>query len=110
MQIILNTIEDGNNTTLQTKTCIALVNKALEGNTKAFEVIRDTVEGKPMQSTKEENIQDVRVQIIDDLESEIYEKQLKKLLSILSTEELQRLANCEDSDILKLLDEDGNLL
>lgn len=45
---ILNTIDIGDNKTIQEKMCISIVIKALEGNLKAFEIIRDTMEGKPI--------------------------------------------------------------
>lgn len=46
---ILLAITDSNKKTVQEKICFALIKKASEGDTKAFEIIRDTIGQKPIE-------------------------------------------------------------
>ena len=48
LEILLD-ITDKNNKTIQEKICFALIKKASEGDTKAFEIIRDTIGQKPIE-------------------------------------------------------------
>ena len=41
--------DDGKKETMQKKISVALINKAIAGDTKAFEVIRDTIGEKPVE-------------------------------------------------------------
>lgn len=58
---ILLAITDSNKKTIQEKICFALIKKASEGDTKAFEIIRDTIGQKPI-----DVIQKTEVPIIKD--------------------------------------------
>ena len=58
---ILLEIVDKNNKTIQEKICFALIKKASEGDTKAFEIIRDTLGQRPI-----EKIEATQVPIIRD--------------------------------------------
>lgn len=58
---ILLAIKDSNKKTIQEKICFALIKKASEGDTKAFEIIRDTIGQKPI-----DVIQKTEVPIIKD--------------------------------------------
>ena len=60
LEILLD-ITDKNNKTIQEKICFALIKKASEGDTKAFEIIRDTLGQKPI-----DVIQKTEVPIIKD--------------------------------------------
>lgn len=57
---------------VQKKVCLALVAKALEGDVRAFEVIRDTVDGKPVKcldwAVSESNKADqgITFQVVDE--------------------------------------------
>lgn len=52
---------DKNNNTIQEKICFALIKKASQGDTKAFEIVRDTIGQKPV-----ERIETAEVPIIKD--------------------------------------------
>ena len=58
---ILLAITDKNDKTVQEKICFALIKKASEGDTKAFEIIRDTIGQKPI-----ERIEQTEIPIIKD--------------------------------------------
>ena len=60
LEIMLE-MADNNNKTIQEKICFALIKKASEGDTKAFEIIRDTIGQKPI-----DVIQKTEVPIIKD--------------------------------------------
>lgn len=50
----------------QKKVSLALIERAKNGNTKAFEVIRDTIGEKPIDKVEQETIYTIKVDIIDD--------------------------------------------
>lgn len=52
---------DKNNNTIQEKICFALIKKASQGDTKAFEIVRDTIGQKPV-----ERIETAEVPVIKD--------------------------------------------
>lgn len=60
---------------VQKKVCLALIGKALQGDVRAFEVIRDTVEGKPNKRVKDVNPADNEVRftltVVDEQGREI---------------------------------------
>ena len=58
---VLLAITDNNDKTIQEKICFALIKKASEGDTKAFEIIRDTIGQKPI-----DVIQKTEIPIIKD--------------------------------------------
>ena len=55
LTILLETAEEG--TTNQEKMSVALFKQALKGNTKAFEIIRDTIGEKPKDQVENLNIE-----------------------------------------------------
>jgi len=52
-------------TTVQTAITLALIKEALEGNTKAFEIIRDTIGEKPVERF---SLEEISQDTIDDVE------------------------------------------
>lgn len=50
----------------QKKVSLALIEQAKNGNTKAFEVIRDTIGEKPVDKVEQETIYTIKVDIVDD--------------------------------------------
>lgn len=51
----------------QKRMCVALLRQAQRGNTKAFEVIRDTIGEKPVEKTEVEQVEpfEVRIKIVE---------------------------------------------
>lgn len=66
LKLLLETIEEGQ--TNQEKMSVAILKQALKGNTKAFEIIRDTIGEKPTEKVE---------QINTDLSYEDYVKKLE---------------------------------
>ena len=50
----------------QEKVSLALIKQALDGNTKAFEVIRDTIGEKPVDKIEQEAMYTIKVDIVDE--------------------------------------------
>lgn len=50
----------------QQKVSLALIQQALEGNTKAFEIIRDTIGEKPIDKIEQEAMYTIKVDIVDE--------------------------------------------
>lgn len=50
----------------QQKVSLALIQQALEGNTKAFEIIRDTIGEKPVDKIEQEAMYTIKVDIVDE--------------------------------------------
>lgn len=50
----------------QKKVSLALIEQAKNGNTKAFEIIRDTIGEKPVDKVEQETIYTIKVDIVDD--------------------------------------------
>ena len=50
----------------QQKVSLALIQQALEGNTKAFEIIRDTIGEKPVDKIEQETMYTIKVDIVDE--------------------------------------------
>ena len=75
LKILLN---EGN---CQKKICLSLINKAIKGNIKAFEVIRDTI-GENYKEVKSTEAVSTCVTIVDDINpfSELTVEELKKLI------------------------------
>ena len=71
----------------QKKICLSLINKAIKGNTKAFEVIRDTI-GENYKEVKSTEAVSTSVTIIDDMSpfSELTVDELKILESKIQKE------------------------
>ena len=65
---LLETNDLKSNKTVQEKMCLALINKSLEGNIRAFEIIRDTVDGKPKSVDWISESRDVEIIIGGDLD------------------------------------------
>ena len=63
LEIILE-MADSSDKTTQEKICLALIKKASEGDTKAFEIIRDTIGQKPVENY---NVTETP-RILDDIE------------------------------------------
>ena len=55
--------------TNQLAICLALINKAINGDTKAYEVIRDTIGEKPTDKLQHNGVEDVKINvvIVDDV-------------------------------------------
>ena len=49
----------------QQKVSLALIQQALEGNTKAFEIIRDTIGEKPVDKIEQEAMYTIKVDIVE---------------------------------------------
>ena len=65
---LLETSDSKSNKTVQEKMCLALINKCLEGNIRAFEIIRDTVDGKPKPTDEISELRNIEIIIGDDLD------------------------------------------
>jgi hypothetical protein len=50
----------------QEKISLSLITEALAGNTKAFEIIRDTIGEKPVDKVENEVISTIRVDVVDE--------------------------------------------
>ncbi len=70
MLTLLETREKDSNETIQEKICLALINKCLEGNTRAFEILRDTVEGKPKQANEINEFREIQIILGEELDEE----------------------------------------
>ena len=57
---LLLEMTDKNNKTIQEKICFALIKKASEGDTKAFEIVRDTIGQTIQQKVQVENVPVIR--------------------------------------------------
>ena len=57
---ILLAMTDKNDKTIQEKICFALIKKASEGDTKAFEIVRDTIGQGIQQKVQVENVPVIR--------------------------------------------------
>lgn len=53
-----------NNT--QEKVSLALIKQAMNGNTKAYEIIRDTIGEKPVDKVEQEAMYTIKVDIVDE--------------------------------------------
>lgn len=60
--------DEGYKVQTQTSMSVALINEALKGNTKAFEIIRDTIGEKPVEKVA---LADVEQSVIDEVESAV---------------------------------------
>lgn len=60
---ILLAMTDKNDKTIQEKICFALIKKASEGDTKAFEIVRDTIGQKPIERIEKTEVP----KIVDDI-------------------------------------------
>ena len=50
----------------QEKISLAVISKAMQGDTKAFETIRDTIGEKPVEKVENEVVSKIRVDIVDE--------------------------------------------
>ena len=60
---ILLAMTDKNDKTIQEKICFALIKKASEGDTKAFEIVRDTIGQRPIERIEQTEVP----KIVDDI-------------------------------------------
>lgn len=60
--------DEGYKVQTQTSMSVALINEALKGNTRAYEIIRDTIGEKPVEKVA---IADVEQSVIDEVESAV---------------------------------------
>ena len=51
---------------MQEKISLALIQKAMGGDTKAFEVLRDTVGEKPVDKVENEIVSTIKVDVVDE--------------------------------------------
>lgn len=51
---------------MQEKISLALIQKAMNGDTKAFEVLRDTVGEKPVDKVENEIVSTIKVDVVDE--------------------------------------------
>lgn len=50
----------------QERVSLALIQEALKGNTKAFEVIRDSIGEKPIDKVEQEVVNTIKVDVVDE--------------------------------------------
>lgn len=60
--------DEGYKVQTQTSMSVALINEALKGNTRAYEIIRDTIGEKPVEKVA---LADVEQSVIDEVESAV---------------------------------------
>ena len=51
---------------IQEKISLAIIQKAMDGDTKAFEVLRDTVGEKPIDKVETEVVSTIKVDVVDE--------------------------------------------
>lgn len=68
LEVLLSTVK--NNKSVQEKVCLALIEKAIKGDVRAFEVIRDTIGEKPIE----------KHQVVDKEKIEKVHKELEEAL------------------------------
>jgi len=84
---LLLLLEDGN---IQENLCVALIDKALEGDIKAFQIIRDTIGEKPIEKI---NMTSANVNLQESYEKiqAIMEEQKRKLIEENGEKETNRM-------------------
>lgn len=88
---LLALLESGD---LQENLCVALIDKALDGDTKAFEIIRNTIGEKPAEKIDFMSV-NVNLQKAYDEVNAIIEKQKQKQIAKKRAEEMLQL-ECQD--------------